>query len=63
MNSAKTLEAMSLDLLQAGCSLSSPRYQEAMRWAQAFLDGTEHWSAEDRWARLCQGVTRILEDD
>ena len=62
INSVKTLDAMSLDLLRAGRSLSSPRYQEAVRWAQTFLDGTEHWSVEDRWARLCQGVTRILEE-
>jgi len=34
-----------------------------MRWAQTFLENTEHWTAEDRWARLCQGVTQILEDE
>jgi len=33
-----------------------------MRWAQTFLENSEHWATEDRWNRLCQGINEILED-
>ena len=38
-------------------------YDEAMRWAHTFLDNSEHWSTEDRWTRLCDGIIRILNHE